>query len=103
MPKEAKCKYPIPIPHIPFRTEPEDYQRTAAELTFDSENSRRCVDVPIIDDGLVEADEIFFGSLGLPTTSDSGSTNLILVNPRETAVTIQSDDGKKLGPVVHLL
>ena len=98
MPKEAKPKYPIPISHTPFRTEPEDYQKTTMELSFDSENSRHCVAVPIVDDDLVEDGETFFGALSLTTTSASGTTDRIAINPPETAVTIQSDDGKEISP-----
>ena len=63
-----------------------DYSRTTSLLTFTPTVSSRDVDVPILQDDIVETDETFFGSLdpqGQPA----------FVAPSEATVTILDNDG----------
>ena len=71
--------------------DPVDYVAVSVDFTFDPGNSRRCVDVSIVDDDILEATENFFGDL---TTTDPAVT----LNPDRAQVDINEDpnDGKLL-------
>ena len=66
-----------------------DYSQISTTLSFNTANDRQlmCMDIPIIDDLLIEGSENFFVSL---TTSEVGVT----FNPSRTTVTISDNDSK---------
>lgn len=66
----------------------EDYTMVMMDLTFNSDNSRGCVEVPITDDNLLEENETFTVTL---TTED---TSAMLGNPTMTTVTLLASDCK---------
>ena len=63
---------------------PVDYEETITDFTFGPGIDRLCVDVPIVNDDILEGNEQFFGTL---TTTDPD----VLVNPDEATVTIIED------------
>ena len=63
-----------------------DYTALTTELTFDPDNSRRCVSIGLVDDSLLEPSEEFEVSL---TTDEEQVT----VNPDRAVVTILDTDG----------
>ena len=69
---------------------PIDYDSTTLDFNFDSGNTRRCANVTILNDGILEATEGFFVSL---TTADPAVT----IDPNMAQVDIleDPDDGKK--------
>ena len=68
---------------------PSDYDAVTVQLTFDAVNDRRCVDVTIVDDSIVENTENFFGNL---MTLDPG----VRLSPDRAEIQIFEDpnDGK---------
>ena len=60
-----------------------DYTAVSASFTYNAVNSRRCVDVFIENDDILEAQERFLGSL---TTTD-----FTILDPQQTEVLIDED------------
>ena len=61
-----------------------DYTAASASFTYDAANYRRCIEVFIENDDILEAQEHFLGSL---TTTDTA----VILNPPETEVLINED------------
>lgn len=70
-----------------LHTAPADYTATTADLTFDAEVNRQCLNIPIVNDTRTEGPEIFIGILW---------TSEVRVNldPNNTVLHIMDDDGK---------
>ena len=73
----------------------EDFFFTRQSITFTSEQPVLAIRIPIINDGLYEDSEVFFGDL-LMVSSDFPR---IAVNNNRTRITITNDDGEPL--LVH--
>ena len=71
-------------PHTPVA--PGDYTATIVALFFDHDSTRRCVNVPIVTDSIMEDPEYFCGNLD---TFDAS----VLLDPDKANVTI-IDAGK---------
>ena len=69
-----------------FTADALDYTALTTELTFDPDNSRRCVSIGLVDDSLLEPSEEFEVSL---TTDEEQVT----VDPDRAVVTILDTDG----------
>ena len=63
---------------------PADYQGPSMDLTFGPGITRRCVDVTVVEDDIMENTENFFGSL---TTTDT----LLTLDPDVAEVVISED------------
>ena len=68
---------------------PSDYTATSVDLTFTPGVNSLTVSVPIIDNGILEGTEQFFGDL---STSDPD----VDLQPQRTTIRIADDDGKFL-------
>ena len=67
----------------------DDYQTTNQQLDFSPGALEQCVDVPTINDNVVESPENFFATL-------TGSLPRLTVSPRMATVTIEDEDGEVL-------
>ena len=79
---------------LPFLTEPEDYGFPSSVVyTFRPRATRECVDIPIVNDNLVDREflERFFGNL---IGTDPASPRITL-NPDRTRITIVDHDDRK--------
>ena len=80
--------------HLPF-SEGADYTSTSGTLTFSGGDSSLRLEVPILDDAVVEYGERFIVALSAPET-ESG---VRLAEPRRVVVTITNDDCEKFNSI----
>lgn len=71
----------------PFILEELDYQGFVEDLTFDVSESRKCFDIGLVDDSILENDEFF--TILLASTNER-----ILILTNSCTVTIIDDDSK---------
>ena len=73
-----------------------DYQTTNQQLDFSPRALEQCVNVPTIDNNVVESLEDFFATL-------TGSLPRLTVSPRMATVTIEDEEGEVLKISLHAL
>ena len=71
-------------------TSPADFSSVSADLTFDESTSRACVDIPIVDDQIVENPEVF-------RVVVDGDDPDVVFDPPSSTVTIIDNDNVVIG------
>ena len=71
----------------------EDYQSINQTLTFDQDNTRMIISVPLLDDAIDENDEDILASLALDPDDEDQN---IQIQPAMATLLIIDDDGKHL-------
>ena len=75
-----------------------DYESVDMTITFDPDNTRILVTVPVLEDDIDEADEDILARLGL----EPGDLDLsVLIQPDEAVLIIEDNDGMPLLCVLH--
>ena len=72
---------------------PADYTSTTMNLTFNMNSLLQIVPVMVMNDGLLEYEEVFYGNLTLP----AGTTSNIRLIPSMADVTITDNDAAVIG------
>ena len=72
---------------------PDDYTSTTMNLTFNMNRLFQIVPVMVMNDGLLEYEEVFFGNLTLP----AGTTSNIRLIPPMATVAITDNDAAVIG------
>ena len=69
----------------------DDYTESTGDFTFTSANQAipQCLNVPIIDDSVVEGSETFLGLL-----SNTDNIPRLTLDPQQTTITIADDESK---------
>jgi hypothetical protein len=71
-------------------TAPDDYSQSVMSLTFGPGTTSQVVSVSVIDDGLLEALEAFFGNLRFPSSRE---VDMVEFAPSRANVFILDDHG----------
>ena len=77
-----KCSY----------ADPDDYTGIQSQsLTFDADNTRRIVPIPVKNDNVLESIENFFATLSVDSNQNPG----VRISPEKANVSITDDDGEE--------